>query len=181
MILCGADWAKKVDSAVFPGQQGGPLEHVIAAKAVCFKEAAAPEFKAYQHQIVLNSRALAAELIARGFKLVGGGSDNHLILIDLRGNHPELDGYDAQMALEAARITTNRNVIPGDTRSPFKPSGLRLGTPAITSRGLTEAEMPAIADFIDRVLNSPRDTAVIKSVADEVLSLCRQFPLPYKK
>jgi glycine hydroxymethyltransferase len=181
LILCSEKWAKAIDSAVFPGQQGGPLEHVIAAKAVCFKEAATPEFKAYQTQIVANSRALASELLARGYKLIGGGSDNHLILIDLRKKHPNLDGYDAQVALEVAGMTTNRNVIPGDTRSPFRPSGLRLGTPAITSRGLTEREMPLLANFIDRVLNAPADVAVLAQVRREVSALCKKFPLPYKK
>lgn len=180
VILCGKNWAKAIDSAVFPGNQGGPLMHVIAAKAVCFKEAASDEFKAYQAQIVKNAKALAQELLQRGYKLVGGGTDNHLILIDLRQKHPALDGFEAQKALERAHITTNRNTIPGETRSPFKPSGLRLGTPVITSRGMTQAEMPLVAEMIDRVLNSPTEEGLAAQVAAEVKELCGRFPLPYK-
>jgi glycine hydroxymethyltransferase len=179
IILCEEKWAKAIDSAVFPGQQGGPLMHVIAAKAVCFAEALTPAFKDYQHQIIKNSKALAEAFIKRGYKLLSGGTDNHLLLIDLRHSHPTLDGLDAQKALEAAHITTNRNTIPGETRSPFRPSGLRMGTPVVTSRGMKEAEMETIASFIDRVLSAPADALLAQKIAGEVADLCKKFPLPY--
>ncbi len=180
IILAKEKWAKALDSAVFPGTQGGPLMHVIAAKAVCFKEAATEDFRAYQRQIVSNCKALAAEFLKKGYKLVGGGTDNHLLLIDLRVSHADLDGLDAQKALERAHITTNRNTIPGETRTSFRPSGLRLGTPTATSRGMTEKEMPLIADWIHRVLSAPKDEALAGQVASEVGALCKKFPLPYK-
>lgn len=153
--------------------------HVIAAKAVCFGEALKDSFKDYQRQIVKNSAALAKSLIDNGFGLVSGGTDNHLILIDLRKSHPELTGKDAQTALDKANITTNKNTVPGETRSPFKASGIRLGTPAVTSRGMGEDEMRKIGEAISIVLANPNDDAEIakaKSIAED---LCRRFPLPY--
>lgn len=180
LILCDEKWAKSIDSAVFPGNQGGPLMHVIAAKAVCFKEALEPSFKSYQKQILQNSQALAEAFIKRGYKLVSGGTDNHLLLIDLRPTHPTLDGLDAQRALEAAHITTNRNTLPGETRTPFRPSGLRLGTPVITSRGMTPADMDIIAELIHQVLAAPGDAAIAQKTAQQVAQLCAKFPLPYR-
>jgi glycine hydroxymethyltransferase len=180
IILCSQEWAKAIDSSVFPGNQGGPLMHVIAGKAVCFKEAASPEFIAYQKQIVANCKALADALLAKGYKLVSGGTDNHLLLVDLRASHPDLDGYDAQKALERAHITTNRNTIPGETRSAFKPSGLRMGTAVVTSRGMMVEEMPLIAELMNRVLNAPTDEKVAADVAEQIEKLCKRFPLPYK-
>lgn len=179
MIMCKEQYAKAIDSAIFPGTQGGPLMHVIAAKAVCFGEALKDSFKDYQRQIVKNSAALAKSLIDNGFGLVSGGTDNHLILIDLRKSHPELTGKDAQTALDKANITTNKNTVPGETRSPFKASGIRLGTPAVTSRGMGEDEMRKIGEAISIVLANPNDDAEIakaKSIAED---LCRRFPLPY--
>lgn len=181
MILCAdaESWGKAINSAVFPGQQGGPLMHVIAGKAVCFKEALSEDFKIYQRQVVANSKALSETLLAKGYRLVGGCSQNHLILIDLRKSHPDLDGLQAQKALEAAHITTNRNTIPGETRTPFRPSGLRMGTPVLTSRGMKEAQMEIVAELIDRVLSAPSDEAVAAKVAEDVADLCAQFKLPY--
>ena len=154
LILCREEHARKIDSALFPGGQGGPLMHVIAAKAVCFAEALKPEFKEYAAQIVKNSQALAAAMIRRGYKLVSGGSDNHLFLVDLRENLPALTARKAQEALDLAHITCNKNTVPFETRSPFQASGIRLGSPAITSRGFAEADMEEIADCIDTVLKA---------------------------
>ena len=179
MIMWKEQYAKAIDYAIFLGTQGGPLMHVIAAKAVCFGEALKDSFKDYQRQIVKNSAALAKSLIDNGFGLVSGGTDNHLILIDLRKSHPELTGKDAQTALDKANITTNKNTVPGETRSPFKASGIRLGTPAVTSRGMGEDEMRKIGEAISIVLANPNDDAEIakaKSIAED---LCRRFPLPY--
>lgn len=175
MILCRAEHAKAIDSKVFPGLQGGPLMHVIAAKAVALKEALGPEFKRYQEQIVKNAQALAAALIERGFKLISGGTDNHLMLVDLRQS--ELTGKVAQETLDKARITVNKNTVPFETRSPFVTSGIRIGTPAVTTRGMKEKEMVNIADLISRALNHLGDEAVLKSVADDVVELCRRFPV----
>src|SRR6187431_389498 len=152
LTMCKAAHAKAVDSAVFPGTQGGPLMHVIAAKAVCFGECLKPEFKTYSEQIVKNARALAAAMANRGYKIVSGGTDNHLMLVDLRPKYPELTAKKAQETLDLAHITCNKNTVPFETRSPFQASGIRLGTPAITSRGFVEAEMDEIADCIDTVL-----------------------------
>ena len=171
--------AKKFNKAIFPGTQGGPLEHVIAAKAVCFGEALKDSYKEYQRQIAKNAKALAAALTARGFGLVSGGTDNHLILIDLRKSHPDLTGKDAQNALDRANITTNKNTVPGETRSPFKASGIRLGTPAVTSRGFVEADMEQIAEAISLVLNAPEDEAAIAKAKAIAESLCKKYPLPY--
>ncbi|MBR7106508.1 MAG: serine hydroxymethyltransferase [Opitutales bacterium] len=179
MIMCKEQYAKAIDSAIFPGTQGGPLMHVIAAKAVCFGEAPKDSFKEYQKQVAKNASALADALIKRGLSVVSGGTDNHLILIDLRPSHPELTGKDAQNALDKANVTTNKNTVPGETRSPFKASGIRLGTPAITSRGFVEADMEKIADIIKMVLDAPENEAEIakaKAIAEE---LCKKYPLPY--
>jgi glycine hydroxymethyltransferase len=175
MIMCKRDFAKSVDSSVFPGNQGGPLMHVIAAKAVAFKEALSPEFKTYQQQILTNAKALSEGLLKRGFRLVSGGTDNHLMLLDLR--ETELTGKVAQETLDKARITVNKNAIPFDTRSPFVTSGVRLGTPAVTSRGMKEAEMETIADLIFRALQKVGDEKALASLGDEVRELCRRFPM----
>lgn len=175
MILCKQNLAKSIDSSVFPGNQGGPLMHVIAAKAVAFKEALTPEFKVYQQQILTNAKALSDGLLRRGFRLVSGGTDNHLMLMDLR--ETELTGKVAQETLDAARITVNKNAIPFDTRSPFVTSGVRLGTPAVTSRGMKESEMEVIADLIARALQKVGDEKALKAIGDEVRSLCRRFPI----
>jgi glycine hydroxymethyltransferase len=179
LILCKAEHAKAIDSSVFPGAQGGPLEHVIAAKAVCFAQCATPEFKEYAKQVVANSRALADELVKLGFGLISGGTDNHLSLLDLRKSHPEVTGKDAQLALDAAHITTNKNTVPDETRSPFQASGIRVGTPAVTSRGMKEAEMKEIAKAISIVLSGPQDPAKIAEAQAIVASLTSRFPLPY--
>ena len=167
LILCRAAHAKAVDSAMFPGGQGGPLMHVIAAKAVCFGECLKPEFRAYSEQVVRNARALAAAMLARGYKIVSGGTDNHLMLVDLRPKFPELTAKKAQETLDLAHITCNKNTVPFETRSPFQASGIRLGTPAVTTRGLAEADMEEIAACIDAVLGAigaPTETADRKSV-----------------
>jgi glycine hydroxymethyltransferase len=177
-ILCGADLAKKIDSAVFPGLQGGPLEHVIAAKAVAFAEAARPEFRTYAAQVVANAAALGRALSAEGFRLVSGGTDNHLILVDLRPFDAELTGKVAQEVLDRAGITCNRNTIPDDPRSPFVASGLRLGTAAETTAGMGQPEMATIARLIGRTLRARDDEAEVTAVRAEVAALCAVFP-PY--
>lgn len=175
LVLCRAQYAKSIDSKVFPGMQGGPLMHVIAAKAVALKEALSPAFKDYQGQIVKNAQTLARKLTANGFRLTSGGTDNHLMLVDLRNS--ELTGKVAQETLDKARITVNRNAVPFDTRSPFVTSGIRIGTPAVTSRGMKEPEMVSIGDFIVRALNHTGDENVLASVAKEVGELCAKFPV----
>ena len=179
LILCKAEHAKAIDSSVFPGAQGGPLEHVIAAKAVCFAQCATPEFKEYAKQVVANSRALADELVKLGFGLISGGTDNHLSFLDLRKSHPNVSGKDAQLALDAAHITTNKNTVPDETRSPFQASGIRVGTPAVTSRGMKEAEMKEIAQAISIVLSDPQNPAKIAEARGIAEALCARFPLPY--
>ena len=166
-----------LNSAVFPGIQGGPLEHVIAAKAVAFGEALTPEYKEYQQQVIRNAQALSASLTARGYKIVSGGTDNHLILVDLRTKFPELTGKVAERALVAADITTNKNMVPFDTRSAFQTSGLRFGTPAITTRGLKEDKMEYIAELIDRVLSDAENEENIAAVRKDVNALMEQYPL----
>lgn len=166
-----------INSAVFPGVQGGPLEHVIAAKAVAFGEALKPEYKQYQQQVVKNAATMAASFVAKGYKIISGGTDNHLMLIDLRSKFPELSGKKAENALVAADITTNKNMVPFDSRSPFLTSGIRVGTPAVTSRGLKEADMPWIVDMIDRVLNAPEDQTVIDAVKNEVQTKMSKYSL----
>lgn len=179
LILCKEEYGKAIDSAVFPGNQGGPLMHVIAAKAVCFLEAAKPSFKHYQTQVKLNSHCLAESLTSKGFHLVSGGSDNHLMLMDLRPSHPELTGKQGQLALEKANVTLNRNTVPGETRSPFQTSGLRIGTPAVTSRGMNENDMIEIASIISDVLSDPENDSVLSDAKQKALALCAKFPLPY--
>lgn len=175
MILCTEEWAKKINSSIFPGIQGGPLMHVIAAKAVAFKEALLPEFKEYSSQVVKNAQALAGGLMAKGFKLVSGGTDNHLMLVDFTGS--EITGKVAEKALEDAGITVNKNAVPFDTRSPFVTSGIRIGTPATTTRGLKEAEMLQVADWIDRALQNIDNVAELVKIRSEVKELCQRFPL----
>ena len=166
-----------LNSAVFPGIQGGPLEHVIAAKAVAFGEALTPEYKEYQQQVVRNAQALSAALVARGYKIISGGTDNHLMLVDLRTKFPELTGKVAEKALVAADITTNKNMVPFDSRSAFQTSGLRFGTPAITTRGLKEDKMEYIAELIDRVLSDAENEENIAAVRKDVNALMEQYPL----
>jgi glycine hydroxymethyltransferase len=175
MILCDQVYAKKVDSAVFPGGQGGPLMHVIAAKAVGFLEALQPSFRDYCGQIIRNAQALAAALSGRGFRIVSGGTDNHLFLLSLVGR--ELSGKAAQHALEQAGITTNKNMVPFDPRKPAVTSGVRIGTPAVTTRGMGEAEMQQIGGWIARVLENAEEAAVLASVREEVVALCARHPL----
>lgn len=175
MILCTEEWGKKLNSNIFPGIQGGPLMHVIAAKAVAFKEALSPEFKEYAQQVVKNAQALASELVAKGYKLVSGGTDNHLMLLDFTGT--ELTGKVAEAVLEEAGITVNKNAVPFDTRSPFVTSGIRIGTPATTSRGLKEAEMIKVAGWIDRALKNSDNKDELAKIRAEVKSLCKEFPL----
>ncbi len=175
MILCREEHAKAINSKVFPGLQGGPLMHVIAAKAVAFKEALAPEFKVYQEQIRKNAKALAAALTAKGFRLTSGGTDNHLMLLDLRKS--ELTGKVAQEVLDRSRITVNKNTVPFETRSPFVTSGIRIGTPAVTSRGMKEKEMDTIAGFISNALSHVADDGALKSIGDDVREFCKGFPV----
>jgi len=174
-IVCRPEWAKAIDKAVFPGLQGGPLEHVIAAKAVAFWEALQPSFADYAAQVVANASALAEALTGEGFRMVSGGTDNHLMLVDLRPFDPDLTGKKAQEALDQAGITCNKNTIPNDPRSPFVTSGLRLGTPAMTTAGMGEAEMVEIAAFIGRVLRHPDQESERAAVREEVANLCGKF------
>jgi glycine hydroxymethyltransferase len=175
MIMCRAKDATTLDKVVMPGVQGGPLMHVIAAKAVAFREALTPEWRTYQQQTVRNATALAEALLARGYRLVSGGTDTHLLLVDLTERN--VTGKDAQEALDRAWITANKNTIPFDTRSPMVTSGIRLGTPAVTTRGMREPEMARIAELIDRVLDNLGATAVEARVRDEVQELTSRFPL----
>jgi RpiB/LacA/LacB family sugar-phosphate isomerase len=177
LILCREKFAKEIDSTVFPGVQGGPLEHVIAAKAVCFQEALQPAFKTYQEQIVKNAQALAEGMKRNGYRLVSGGTDNHLMLVDVGAK--KLTGKDCQTALDAAGITVNKNTIPFETRSPFQASGIRLGTPAVTTRGMKEPEMAAIADMIAEVLLDIKNVEAAHKVRERVRELTAKFPLPY--
>ncbi len=177
-IVCREEHAKAIDSAVFPGLQGGPLEHVIAAKAVAFREAASPAFSEYAHQVVRNARALGAALVAEGFRPATGGTDNHLLLVDLREFDQDLTGKVAQEVLDRSGITLNRNQIPDDPRSPFVTSGLRLGTAAETTAGMSEAEMPWIASLIARTLRHRDDETAQATIREEVRALCAKFP-PY--
>jgi glycine hydroxymethyltransferase len=175
MVLCQEKYAKDLDRAVFPGVQGGPLMHIIAAKAVCFKEAATPEFAAYQRQLVKNAARLAAAMTTSGFRIVSGGTDNHIVLVDVFSKG--ITGKVAEAALGQAGITVNKNAIPFDQNPPMVASGVRLGTPAVTTRGMGEAEMDLIAEYITRVLASPEDSAVLAKVKAEIEGLCRKFPL----
>ena len=175
MILCRETWAKEIDKALFPGVQGGPLMHVIAAKAVAFKEALAPEWKAYQKQIVANAAALAAALVGEGFRLVSGGTDNHLMLIDVFAKG--ITGKVAEKALDKAGITVNKNTIPFDTNSPMVASGIRIGTPALTTRGMKEADMLEVARLIARALHAVDNESELADVKREVHKICERFPL----
>ena len=177
LILCREEHARGIDKSVFPFMQGGPLMHVIAAKAVSLLEALRPSFADYSAQVIANARALGEGLAARGLHLVSGGTDNHLLLVDLRPSHPDLTGKDAEQALEHAAITVNKNTVPGETRSPFVTSGLRIGTPALTSRGMGIAEMATIATWIADILDAPADEARIRAVCGDVKALCGSFPL----
>ena len=175
LVLCRESLAKEIDKAVFPGVQGGPLMHAIAGKAVCLKEAAEPSFTAYQRQIVVNARRLADALVQQGFRLVSGGTDTHLVVIDVLSRG--LTGRQAEDALGAAGIAVNKNTIPFDTKPPFVASGIRVGTPAVTTRGMRETDMDAIGEFIGRVLAAPDDARVHATVRSEVEALCQAFPL----
>ena len=175
MVMCRESYAKDLDRTVFPGVQGGPLMHIIAAKAVCFKEAASPDFAAYQKQVVANASRLATAMTASGFRIVSGGTDNHIVLVDVFSKG--ITGKVAETALGEAGITVNKNAIPFDQNPPMVASGIRLGTPAVTTRGMREAEMDRIAELIARVLASPEDGAALAMVKGEVERLCRKFPL----
>src|SRR3989441_7746728 len=177
LILCKSKYAKDIDSWVLPGIQGGPLMHIIATKAVCFLEAMKPEFKDYQRQIVKNAQALSEALTKKGFRIVSGGTDNHLMLVDLRPK--KITGKIAQESLDKAGITTNKNLIPFDPEKPLVTSGIRLGTPAVTTRGMKEADMDQIAALITEVLEKPDDAGLQASVKEKVRALTAKFPLPY--
>lgn len=177
MTMCKEAWAKKIDSAVFPGLQGGPLMHIIAAKAVAFGEAMRPEFKAYQQLVLDNAKALAESLLSRGLDLVSGGTDNHLMLVDLRRQYPDVSGAMAEAWLGQANIVVNKNMIPFDERKPMQTSGLRIGTPALSTRGMGPEEMRKVAELTVRVVGSRGDKQAIEGVRGQVLDLCAQFPL----
>lgn len=176
IVLCTKEFAKQIDTTVFPGVQGGPLMHIIAAKAVCFHEALQPGFRDYQRQVVTNAKALAAGLAKHGFRIVSGGTDNHLMLVDLRPK--DLNGKEAQETLDRAGITVNKNAIPFDTSSPFKPGGIRVGTPAVTTRGMKEEDMLEIADLIGEALQNRADESALARVREKVRDMTRRFPLP---
>jgi glycine hydroxymethyltransferase len=175
LILCSEENGKKINSKIFPGIQGGPLEHVIAAKAVSFHEALQPEFKTYCKQIVANAKALAEGVLKEGFDLVTGGTDNHLILLDLSSK--SITGKEAEIALDKAGITVNKNTVPNEKRSPFVTSGVRIGTPALTSRGMKESEMKTIAGWIAKVLKDPSDEKTLATIHAQVRELCHTFPI----
>src|SRR4051794_40325189 len=176
IVLCKQDWAKRIDSAVFPGLQGGPLMHVIAGKAVCFGEALRPDFKAYAAQVIANARVLAEEMTRAGFRLVSGGTDNHLILIDMTSKW--LNGKVAEAALGRAGITVNKNLIPFDKRKPLDPSGIRMGTPALTTRGLREDGFRQVAAWIVAALADPDDESVAGRIRGEIREFARDYPVP---
>jgi len=175
-ILCKQDLKGKIDSAVFPTMQGGPLMHAVAAKAIAFFEAMQPDFITYQKAVLENAKVLASELSQKGLRLISGGTDNHLILIDLTSTG--ITGIQAQEALESARILVNRNTIPGETRSPQVASGMRLGTPATTTRGFGPKEMKQIAAFVMKVLSDPGNEKIQKQIAEQVIDICSRFPTP---
>ncbi|WP_254763887.1 serine hydroxymethyltransferase [Natrinema marinum] len=177
IVMCDEEYADDIDAAVFPGGQGGPLMHNVAGKAVGFKEALEPEFEDYAEQTVANARALGESLSENGLSLVSGGTDNHLVLVDLRESHPDTTGGDAEEALEDAGIVLNGNTVPGETRSPFNPSGIRAGTPALTTRGFDEDDCRKVGDLIARVVDSPDDEGVIEEVRADVATLCDENPL----
>jgi glycine hydroxymethyltransferase len=177
IVMCEEKFAKTIDSTLFPGVQGGPLMHVIAAKAVCFQEALQPSFSEYQRQVVVNAKALAAGVAQHGFRIVSGGTDNHLMLVDLRPK--EINGKEAQETLDKAGITVNKNAIPFDTYPIFKPGGIRIGTPAVTTRGMKEEEMLEISDLLSEALANRTDDSALAKVRDKVRDLTRRFPLPF--
>ncbi len=179
MVMTNADWAKKIDSAVFPGLQGGPLMHIIAAKAAAFGEALKPQFKQYCEQIIKNARVLAEELTRRGYRLVSGGTDNHLMLIDLRPRGENLTGVLVETWLQTAGIIVNKNMIPFDPRKPAETSGIRVGTPALTTRGLKESHMSQVADWFDRAVASQGDARILEHVRADVAHFTAAFPLPH--
>tara|TARA_Y100001933_G_C19013175_1_gene569875 strand:- start:6485 stop:7732 length:1248 start_codon:yes stop_codon:yes gene_type:complete len=179
LIMCKEQYAKKINSAIFPGTQGGPLMHVIAGKALCFKEANTDEFRAYQKQVLLNARILANRMIQNHFKVVSGGTDNHLFMIDLRENFKDMSGKQAQNLLDSVNITLNKNTVPNETRSPFQTSGIRIGTPAVTSRGMKQPEMEQIGDIITYALNNSSNTDLLGTLKNSVIDLCGKFSLPY--
>ena len=173
IILCKEEYAKKIDSAVFPGMQGGPLMHIIAAKAICFKEALAPEFKEYQKQVIANAKAMAERFIENGFNIISGGTDNHLMLVDV--TNFGVNGKEVQNLLDSANITLNKNTIPNEKLSPMLTSGVRIGTPSITTRGMKEEQCVYIADLVTELIKGGEDK--VETVRDKVISLCEQFPL----
>ncbi len=175
LILTKSQYSKEIDKALFPGIQGGPLMHVIAAKAVAFKEAMSEEFKKYQSQVLVNSRKLAKELSQRGYRIVSGGTDSHMFSIDLRNKN--VTGGEAEIALDKAGITVNKNAIPFDPNPPMNPSGIRIGTPTVTTRGMKEKEMEEIAEYIDEAITHKDDETYLKSIKEKVINLCRKFPL----
>jgi len=177
IILCKEEFAKKIDAQVFPGIQGGPLMHVIAAKAICFGEALQPGFREYQEQVVKNAQTIAARLTDHGFRICSGGTDNHVMLVDLRPKG--LNGADASHALDEAGITVNKNSIPFDTGSPMKPSGIRIGTPAVTTRGMREKDVTQVADFIAEVLENHNSLKTLHAIRDRVFAFNRAFPMPW--
>lgn len=179
MTMCKADWAKKIDSAIFPGLQGGPLMHIVAAKAVAFGEDLQPSFKVYQQQVLNNAKALAESLLSKGYRLVTGGTDNHLMLIDLRGRDANLTGAQVETWTQSAGIICNKNMVPYDTRKAMETSGIRLGTPALTTRGLKEADMKKVADWFDRAATSGGDEAKLAKIRAEVTEFTHKFPLPH--
>jgi glycine hydroxymethyltransferase len=175
MILSKAEFAQAIDKVVFPGMQGGPLVHIMAAKAVCFQEAMQPEFRDYAKQVVANAKVLAQTLAEAGFRIISGGTDTHLMLVDVFSKG--MFGSEAEKALDQAGITVNKNAIPFDTNPPLKPSGIRIGTPALTTRGMKEAEMRQVGHWIAEVLLNRADAAVLTKVRKQVLGLCEAFPL----
>ena len=175
LILCKEEYAKAIDKSVFPGNQGGPLMHIIASKAVCFGEALKPEFQQYQARIVENSAALASALVNKGVSLVSGGTDNHLMLVNL--NNMNITGKDAEAALSKSGIIANKNTVPFETRSPFITSGVRLGTPACTTRGMKETEMELIADYIETAITNSENEKILSETSDKVRELCSRFPV----
>lgn len=179
LIMCKEEYAKKINSAIFPGTQGGPLMHVIAGKALCFKEANTSDFRDYQKQVLLNTRIFAEEMINRKFHVVSGGTDNHLFMIDLRPTFADMNGKQAQNLLDSVNVTLNKNTVPNETRSPFQTSGIRIGTPAITSRGMKANEVIKIADIVSTTLNNADNLELHDTLRKAVIGLCEQFPLPY--
>lgn len=179
LIMCKEQYAKKINSAIFPGTQGGPLMHVIAGKALCFKEANTSEFVDYQNQVVENAKTLANRMIQNQFKVVSNGTDNHLFMIDLRANFDDMNGKQAQNLLDSVNVTLNKNTVPNETRNPFQTSGIRIGTPAVTTRGMKQKEMEQIGDIITYALNNSKDTDLLETLRKSVMTMCEQFPLPY--